>query len=222
MISPKRFKMHRSSSIIVAVTLVVLVSLLATPVFSVSSNPCSSCHGGCSQTLAITESQINSTITVGQTITVSASLKNTVNVNKASYSTLSSVSASLRSQNGRFSVSVPTVSAASISAGASRTVTWQITAISAGTDSAIFSGSAKNTHQQLSFADSSTTSFTIVSPTTTPTPVSTPSPTPTPNLTPTPTSVPTPTPFLIPTSTPLLTPTPTSTSSPTPTLLLLR
>ena len=219
-------KKHKAAILLLSVTFVVVVLLFLSPAFATSSNPCATCHGtSYSQTLTVTSNEIPP-ITVGQTVTITAIVKNTVNFNKAAYSVLSSVSASLSSQNGHFSISTPSVSVGSLSAGGASTVSWQIKAVSAGSDSAIFSGSARNTHQSLSYQDSSISSVSVLAPAPTPTPTPMPTPTPisTPTTTPIPIPNPTPTPVpstLIPTSnptpTPTLMPTPIQTPTPTPT-----
>ena len=198
----------------IAAALIVVASIFLSPVFSSSASPCGSCHGGYSQYLDVLEgnaaNQLPTALTVGQTATVSVVVENRVNT--VLFSSLSSVSLSLTSQSGHFSVGVPTFSVGTLAKGTA-TATWQITGVSAGSDTLVISASARNVHQNLQFSDtySPVSGITISTSATTPTPIVTPTPTTMPAATPTPSSPSTPT------TNPTIAPDPTSSSTPTPT-----
>jgi hypothetical protein len=216
-----RFKAHRASCLLIAAIAVTTILLIISPTFAASSNPCSSCHGsqGYTQTLSITVQTAPSSLTVGQTATVTVTIKNNI-VRATLYNSLASITATLVSLNGHFSITTPTVSIGSLTSGGSATASWQITALSSGTDSFVFGTSAKNSHQNLSFSDG-TSAATNISPNNTPTPSPTPTlaptltPSPTPTIPPTTTPTPTPIPTLTPTNPPTATPSPISTPTPT-------
>jgi hypothetical protein len=212
------FKMHKASYIMIAAALIIVASIFLSPVFSSSTSQCSSCHGGYIQYLDILEgnpsNQLPTTLTVGQTATISVIVEN--NVNTAIFTALSNVALTLNSQNGHFTVNTPTYTISNLPKGTA-TATWQITAVSPGVDSYIIAGSAKNIHQSISFQDTYTPApaITISAPASTPvpTPIVTTAPTTTPTNNPT--SIPTIPPTSIPTATP--TQNPTSINGPTPT-----
>jgi hypothetical protein len=194
--------------LIIAVTVAIVVSLLAAPVFSVSSNQCSSCHGSTyKMQLDIlegnTQNNIPTTIQVGQTVTVAVVVGNVNNAPR--YNEFSSVTLTLSSQNGHFSVSKSTFNIGTLPTGTA-TANWQIMGISQGQDTLQISASATNMHEYLLFSDSYS-----------PGPSITVTPNPDPNFTPPPTPVPTPTP-LPPTITvsPLPTANPTVAKTPAP------
>ena len=237
-------KSHPISFLMIAATIAVAIALLAAPADSASANQCSPCHPGLlsttyNQQLDIVEgnsqNQIPTNIQVRQTQTVTIVIQN---INDATrYNQLTNVAVTLSSQNGHFSVNTPTFNIATLSTGTS-TASWQITGVSAGSDSLLISASALNTHNNLKFSDgySPSPSITIAAsstptpaPTATPTPTPTQTPvptaiqtaTPTPQTTPSPTPIPTPTtsptlPPTAPTQTPNATPTPSTTMTPTP------
>ena len=215
-------KISRVSYLLLAVTLAVVIALLASPASSVSTNQCAACHGTkYNQQLDVLEgnsqNKIPTALQVGQTQTVTVAVSN-IN-NAALNNQLSSVSLTLSSQNGHFSVATPTYNIGTLSTGTA-TATWQITGTSQGSDALLISSSATNTHNNLKFSDSYSPSPAItVGPTATSTPVPTPSPTTvptsTPVQTPSPTTAPTSTPTSGPTATPG--PNPTATSPPSTT-----
>jgi hypothetical protein len=233
------FRMHKASILLIVVAIIVVASIFLSPVFSQSTSPCSSCHGGYYQYLDILEgnaaNQLPATLNVGETATVTIIVEN--NANTALYTALSSVSLTLKSQSGHFTVNVPTFSIGALQKGTA-TATWQITGVSAGSDALVISANARNSHQNLQFQDTYSPSPAInvagltatPIPTASPTPSPTQVPTPSPTLTPTPTLAPAPsptpgttisptqTPTLMPIPTPVVTPspTPTSTIAPTP------
>ena len=208
------FNAHKASFLMLAALAVVVALLLIAPVFATSANPCSSCHGsqGYSQTLSITANQIPTSIEIGQTATVTATIQNIVD-GAQSNTQLNSITATLSSQNGHFSVAAPSVTNRNLMPDASTTVTWQITAITAGSDQLVISASAQNNHNNLQFHDVISPNPTITVSLPAPTPVPTPVPTPIPTSTPTPSSTPTQIPTPIPT--PTQKPTPTSTQAQT-------
>jgi hypothetical protein len=223
------FRTHKASILLIATSVIVLSFIFLSPVFSQSTSPCNSCHGGYYQYLDILEgnaaNQLPATLNVGATATVSVVVQN--NVNTALYTALSSVSLTLTSQNGHFTASAPTYSVGTLQKGTA-TATWTVTGVSAGADTLFISANARNTHQNLAFQDTYSPNPAITVTATTPTPTSTPAPTPsstpiptpiiTPSPTPAPTQLPTPSPTPSPTPTPGPTTTPTQnpTTSPTP------
>ena len=210
------FKMHKASFLIIAAAIIIVASIFLSPALSTSTSQCNSCHGGYNQYLDILEgnaaNQLPTTLTVGQTATVTVIVEN--NVNTAIYTALSGVSLTLSSQNGHFTVSAPTYNIGALQKGTA-IATWQITGVSPGVDSYVIGATAKNSHQSLSFQDtySPAPAITISAP------VSTPVPTSIPTITPIPTSTSTtiPTPTTIPGSSSTSTPTPVQTPSPTTT-----
>ena len=191
------FRMHKVSYLLLAVTLAVVVALLAAPAFSASTNQCSSCHGTkYTQQLDIVEgnsqNKIPTTVQVGQTQTVTVAVSN-IN-NAALNNQFTGVSLTLSSQNGHFTVASPTFNVGTLSTGTT-TATWQITGTSQGSDALVISASATNTHNSLTFSDSySPTPAITVAAAATSTPAPTPAPTPVPTASPVPTATPGPNP----------------------------
>ena len=208
---------HTKTSILLAlaVAIAIVIAALASPAFSKSTNPCSPCHSSYNQYLDIMEgdpaNSIPATLDVGETKTVTVSIENQVNA--ARYTSLSSVSVTLKSANGRFSVATPTISVGTLFAG-TRTLTWQITGVSTGADSISITASGRNSHESLTFSDSYLPAPII---TVGQTPAPQPEPTPTPAPTPAPTPPPNPTPAYEPTPLPTSTSTPAPQTDPTPT-----
>ena len=147
---------------------------------------------------------------MSQTQTVTVAISNINNSPKNNVFT--SVTATLGSQNGHFSVNTQTINIGTLPTG-TVTATWQITGVSEGSDLLLISASATNTHENLRFQDSYSPSPSIsiaFNPNWTPTssPVPTPTPTPSPSSTSNPTVINAPTP----TQTPKPTPPPSSTT----------
>jgi len=223
LIRRKGSNLKKITKIVLVVTLVVLALVFSPLTFSRSNEPCQRCHGSSYyQYLDILEgdsgNQIPSTLAVGQTVTVKVVVSN--DVNTATYSTLS-VSLTLSSANGHFTVDHPTYSISSMPAGTA-TATWQITGTSDGYDYLVIQATGINSHFS-SFSDSysSPPLIRVGQPTGTPEPIQTPT---TPASTPTPTqstSTPAPTQTTAPTNTtsnqPTASPTPTQTTSTTQT-----
>ena len=216
------FKKHPVSYFILGAAITIVISLIAAPASSVSSDQCSSFHGSrYNMQLDIVEGSsqnvIPSSIQVGQTQTVTVIIENFNNAPRNNL--FSSVTVTLASQNNHFSVNTPTYNVGSLPTGTA-TATWKITGVSQGSDVLLISASATNTHENLRFSDSYSPSSSI---TVTPNsnPGSTPSPTPTPTPIPTPTDSPSPTANPVTTNTPTqtqtVTPIPTYTKTPTPT-----
>lgn len=218
-----QLKLRPITYLMIIATVAIGIALLAAPALSASPNQCSPCHGtSYSQQLDILEgnsqNQIPVAIQVGETKTVTVAVKDVYTA--PTNNDLSSVSLTLSSQNGHFTVSNPTYNVGTLTGTA--TATWQVTGVSAGSDSFVISASAQNNHQNLDFADSYSPSPTLtVTETATPTPTPTQAPTPTPTIAPTPTPTPvptaTPTPTPTPTTAPTATPIPTATPTPVPT-----
>ena len=205
--------MKKASYIILGVTLVVVVVLILSPEsLGRSTNPCSrpGCHSSYNQYLDILEgnsaNQIPTAINVSETKSVSVVIEN-IN-NAPQYTSLSSVSVTLSSQNGHFSIKNPTYDIGDLPVGKG-TATWQITGVSDGYDWLVITAQAENPHFNVPFSDdySPLPLITVGSPTGTPPPSPTPPPTPTPASTPPPTST-------TPTPTPPQSPTPSSTPAP--------
>ncbi len=128
-----------------------------------SSNPCASCHSASRyQYLDILEgnsgNQIPASIGVGETKTVTVVIQNQIAAQV--YNTLVEVSATLSSQNGHFSVGTPTISLGTMNPG-TKTATWQITGVSAGSDALIITARGTNPHNSLLLTDSYAPSATI-------------------------------------------------------------
>jgi hypothetical protein len=151
----KLFNSHKVSITLLAVVTILLCSLVVAPVFSISANQCSSCHPVYNQQLDLLEgssqSNLPTTIQVGQTLTVTVTLEN-IN-NSPLYTQFSSVSATLRSQNNHFTVNSDTFTINNMAIGTA-TATWQITGTSAGSDQLLITASAINSHKNLGFSDS--------------------------------------------------------------------
>jgi hypothetical protein len=216
------FNAHKASFLLLAAVTTVVALLLIAPVFATSTNPCSACHGnqGYSETLSLTANQLPTNLEVGQTATVTILIQNAVDLAQAN-NQLSGVSATLSSQNGHFTVGAPSAKNFNLMSDASASVSWQITAVSAGADEIVISATAQNNHNNIGFYDFITPNPTITistpTPTPAPTPIVTPTPIPTPIATPTPIPTPIPSPIPTPIVTPTPTPIPTSLPSPTPT-----
>jgi hypothetical protein len=212
-----KLKMHKTSLLLIAVAAAFVLSLLAAPVSSVSTNQCNSCHGNYNQQIDLLEasSSIPSTLQVGQTIPVTVVIQNINNVPR--YNQLSSVAVTLRSQNGHFSVNSQTYNIGLLSTGTA-TATWQIAGVSAGADQFVISATARNTHENIMLNDnySPNPSITVMaSAAITPTPV-TPTPTPTPTTNPTQNPIPTATVSESSTPNPTQSPTSSAIQNPTP------
>jgi hypothetical protein len=147
--------MKKASYLLLAFTLAIVLSVFLSAARSASSNPCSSCHGGSYyQVLDIlegdSENQLPAAINAGETKTVAVVVENSVNTVK--YSTLSSVSLTLQSKNGHFSVKDPTYCVGTLEAG-TQTAAWEITGTSDEEDSLFISATARNSHVYVFFSD---------------------------------------------------------------------
>jgi hypothetical protein len=210
------FKKHPASYFILGAAIIIVISLIAAPASSISSDQCSSFHGSSyNMQLDIVEGSsqnvIPSSIQVGQTQTVTVIIENFNNAPR--HNLFSSVTVTLASQNSHFSVNTPTCNIDSLPTGTA-TATWKITGVSQGSDTLLISASATNTHENLRFSDSYSPSSSIVV-TPNPNPGFTPTPAPTPTESPSPTTNPTTT--NTPTQTQIVTPIPTNTKTPAPT-----
>ena len=132
---------------------------------------------------------IPASLQVGQTQTVTVVIEN---INNAPRNNLfSSVTVTLTSQNGHFSVNTPNYYVGNLPTGTA-TATWKITGISQGSDVLLISASAINTHENLQYSDSYSPSSSITvtpnsNPGSTPTTAPTPAPTDSPSQTANPT-----------------------------------
>ena len=216
------FKKHNASCFVLAATILIVISLVAAPASSISSNQCSSFHGSLyNMQLDIVEGSsqniIPSNIQVGQTQTVTVIIENVNNAPRNNL--LSSVTLTLTSQNNHFSVNTPTYNVGSLPTGKA-TATWKITGVSQGSDVLLISASATNTHERIQFSDSylPSSSITItpnLNPDSTPTPTPTTTDSPSPTANPITTNTPTQTQTATPIPTYIKTPTPTSNLHPT-------
>jgi hypothetical protein len=130
------FKKNPAAYLILAAVIAIVMSLVATPAFSVSSNQCSSFHGSIyNMQLDIVEGSgqniIPTNIQMGQTQSVTVAISNINNAPKNNIFT--SVIVTLSSQNGHFSVNKPTVNVGTLPTGTT-TANWQITGVSEGSD----------------------------------------------------------------------------------------
>ncbi len=156
---------------------------------------------------------IPASLQVGQTQTVTVVVEN---INNAPRNNLfSSVTVTLASQNGHFSVNPPNYYVGNLPTGTA-IATWKITGISQGSDVLLISASARNTHENLQYSDSYSPSSSIsvtpnLNPGSTPTTDPTPAPTDSPSQTANPSVSSTPAPTQ---TTP---PNPANTKTPTPT-----
>ena len=206
MASLKALKLNPIICIVLVASIIIVAAILTEPTLSITTNKCGTCHGSdYNQQLDILEGSSQNTIPitlqVGQTQTVEITIENINNAPR--YNQFSNVKATLSSQNGHFSVNVPTVNIGTLSTTVM--ATWQITGQSQGPDALLISVSAENSHYFLKYIDSYSPSPTI---TVTIDPNST--PTPTLELTPDPTIVTSPNPTGIPTNTPSPTLNPTN------------
>jgi hypothetical protein len=147
--------MKRASYLVVVVALSVILSVCLSQTLAKSGNQCSSCHSSFYQYLDILEgdggNQIPTTLNVGETKNVTVVIQNLCN---APLNTImSSVSVTLKSQNGHFAVEAATYNISTFPVS-EKIVTWQISGVSSGTDALLITAQGINTHQGLSFSDS--------------------------------------------------------------------
>jgi hypothetical protein len=196
---------------VLALALFVVFTIVFSPLSnSMSSNPCGACgHGGYYQYLNVlvgdSNTQIPTMLNVSETKIVAVTIQNDVGT-YLRYTSLSSVSVTLSSARGHFSVSVPTVFVGDLAPGTT-TVSWQITGVSDGYDFIIILASGYNTHRGITFQDHYNSPYVPVGQPTEPIPTPPPTPTPAPTVPP----IPMPTP----TQTAPTKPTPTNTPQPT-------
>lgn len=146
--------MKKSTIVIMAVMVFACISVLPF-IEARSTNPCSQCHSSNrAQYLDIVETDARTvlppSLDVGETATVTVVVENQCSVDR--YSTLTSVTLTLSSQNGRVRVTNPAYSVGTLPIG-TRVATWQITGISAGSDTLTISTRATNTHERLTLTD---------------------------------------------------------------------
>jgi len=147
---------------------VVAALLLAAPLWpsstSKSTNPCSDCHNDRQMYLDILEGNVGNTIPSviddGQTLPVAVVLEVT-GVETEDNDRMSSISATLASQNGHFKVAAPTYNVGTLRDGRSATAFWNISVLSAGSDVMLITAKGTNTHNSNQFSDSYSPSPTI-------------------------------------------------------------
>lgn len=182
--------MKKLTKIVLILTLLVLAVVAVSPLVlnGSSTNPCSiGRHPSYYQYLDILEgdsgNQIPPVLNVDQTVTVKVVVLNDVNTDI--YSTMTSVSLTLRSVYGHFTVNTATSDIGTLPAGTA-IATWQITGTSDGYDYLEIRATGYNSHGRCYFSDSyepfqlitvgSPTGPTPSLPTPTPAPPSTPAP----------------------------------------------
>lgn len=148
---------------VVAAALLVAAPLVPTS-SSKSTNPCATCHkDGRYMYLDILEgdagNNLPTVINDGQTLAVAIVIQ--VTGNSASNNVMSSISATLSSQNGFFTVASTTYNIGSLKDGQSATAYWNISVVSAGNDVMLISAKGTNVHQNLQFSDSYSPSPTV-------------------------------------------------------------
>ena len=204
--------MKKLTYAVLALALFVVFTIVFSPLSnSMSSNPCGACgHGGYYQYLNVlagdSNTQIPTMLNVNETKIVAVTIQNDVGAYPR-YTSLSSVSVTLSSARGHFSVRGPTVFVRDLAPGTT-TVSWQITGVSDGYDFIIILASGYNTHRGITFQDHYTSPYVPVGQPTEPIPPPPPTPTPAPTVPPI--TTPTPTQTAPPKPTPTNTPQPTS------------
>lgn len=148
--------MRRNAAVFIAASGVLLALLLISAVvMPISNNPCAQCHGSRWQKLDLLEGDANNSfpasLGVGQTANVSVMVHNSADSTLPAYYTMSIVSVTLSSLNGRFSVKSPTFNITNMLPGTAA-ARWQVTGLSAGVDYFQIDAVATNTHYS-SFAD---------------------------------------------------------------------
>jgi len=139
-------KGKKTSIVLLVVTAAIVVSALLSPASSISANPCAQCHGQYYEYLDIREgdsrNQLPTSISVGENKTVTVVVQNVANT--VANALLSSVSLTLRSKNGHFSVKQATFNVPGLLQwGTTKNATWEITGISVGTDTLLISATEK-------------------------------------------------------------------------------
>ncbi len=140
--------------------LVVAALLLAAPLWpastSKSTNPCSDCHTSRNMYLDILEGNAGNTIPAviddGQSLPVAVVVQVTGNTDENDV--MSSISATLSSQNGFFKVATQTYDIGSLRDGQSATAHWTISVVAAGNDVMLITAKGTNTHNSNQFSDS--------------------------------------------------------------------
>lgn len=148
--------MHPASRLVIAGVLAVLVATSLSPfIDSRSDNLCAGCHNNYSQYLDILEDDASKVLPVAisedEVLAVTVVMKN--KCNSPDYNVLTSISASLSSQNGHFRVLGNPVSIGSLGSGQTGKATWQITPVYGGIDTLQITAQGRNTHYNLVFTD---------------------------------------------------------------------
>ncbi len=145
-----------SRLVLAVVAATVLAASLLPLISSKSSNPCQDCHSNYTMYLDILEGDAGNTLPTalndGETLTVAVVLK--VTCNAANYKVMSSITATLASQNGLFSIVEPTCSVGSLASGQTATATWQIRPVATGNDMMSITAQGVNHHGPSYFSDS--------------------------------------------------------------------
>ncbi len=174
--------MKKATYSLLGVSLSVILFIVFSPkAEGVSNNPCSPCHpfpnGAYDQYLDILENdvqtEIPSEIDKEQTKTVSVIIEN--GGSPGDYDIISSVSLSISSQHGFFSVDSKTQYLGEMSIG-KRSAVWQITGFTDGFDTIQISATGTNLHGLSQFSDTYSIPITVGQPTSTPTPTPTQTP----------------------------------------------
>jgi ferredoxin len=144
-----------SRAVILGMLAAVLAATISPLMQSKSNEPCGGCHGSYYEYLDILEGDpgnvLPSAIGDPQVLEVTVILKNECNA--GSHNVMTSVSASLVSENGHFGVQNDPIALGSLGPGQTKPATWQITPLSAGPDTMIITASGRNSHNNCQFTD---------------------------------------------------------------------
>jgi hypothetical protein len=140
----------------VLVVLALLAAAMPDPAESRSQNTCLDCHQNYDMYLDILENDPGNSVPAelgdGQTLTVAVLIK--VTSNTPEYKVMSSVTATLASQNGFFAVVSPLCAVGAISKGQTARATWQIRPMASGTDVMVIAAQGVNLHGPTYYTDS--------------------------------------------------------------------
>ena len=144
-------------ALILFAAIVIFGSAFLPPASSISANLCAPCHSQYSEYLDILEgdsrNQLPTSIGVGETKNVTVVLENRANT--VTNAVMSSVSLTLRSKNGHFSVKQEGFTVQGLFQwGTTKIAAWQITGVSLGADALLISATSTNVHESLRFSDS--------------------------------------------------------------------
>ena len=148
--------MRSGSCVMLAGMLIAVAAASISPLIqSKSDNPCAGCHGNYYQYLDFLEGDSATVLPAAlcdtQVLDVTVVLRN--DCNAASHNVITSISASLTSASGHFVASSNPLSVGSLGPGQAKSVTWQVSALSAGQDAMIITAQGRNTHENCQLSD---------------------------------------------------------------------